>query len=206
MEKEFRSDKAPGSKEKLLIAAIDVIRTKGYAAATIDDVCQEAGVTKGSFFHHFKSKDEMTLGTVEYWRVTTTDFFASADYSKIPDPLDRLYGYIQFRKQIVNLEMSDYTCLYGTLVQETWNTHPEFRAACEAGFCDHVQILISDLEAAKEIYCPEANWDPVGAGRFFQVVLQGSFVVAKTMHRREIVLEALDQLKSYLSMLFEERE
>jgi TetR/AcrR family transcriptional repressor of nem operon len=46
------------SKTRLLDAALTVIRTKGYAATTVDDICHAAGVTKGSFFHHFKSKDE----------------------------------------------------------------------------------------------------------------------------------------------------
>ena len=44
------------SKLRLLNAALKVVRAKGYAATTVDDICQAAGVTKGSFFHHFKSK------------------------------------------------------------------------------------------------------------------------------------------------------
>jgi TetR/AcrR family transcriptional regulator, transcriptional repressor for nem operon len=44
------------SKEKLLDAALQVIRTKGYTATRIEDICEAAGLTKGSFFHHFKSK------------------------------------------------------------------------------------------------------------------------------------------------------
>jgi TetR/AcrR family transcriptional repressor of nem operon len=51
------------SKTKLLDAALQVIRAKGYAATTVDDICHQAGVTKGSFFHHFKSKDELALST-----------------------------------------------------------------------------------------------------------------------------------------------
>jgi TetR/AcrR family transcriptional repressor of nem operon len=55
------------SKTKLLNAALNVIRGKGYAATTVDDICHSAGVTKGSFFHHFKSKDELALAAVAHW-------------------------------------------------------------------------------------------------------------------------------------------
>ena len=55
-----------GSKTKLLEAALQVIRTKGYAATTVDDICEQAGVTKGSFFHHFKSKDELALSAAAF--------------------------------------------------------------------------------------------------------------------------------------------
>ena len=43
------------SRDKLLDAAMHVIRQKGYDATTVDDICAEAGLTKGAFFHHFAS-------------------------------------------------------------------------------------------------------------------------------------------------------
>ena len=51
----------PDAEAKPLEAALRVIRTKGYAATTVDDLCATAGVSKGSFFHHFKSKGCLTL-------------------------------------------------------------------------------------------------------------------------------------------------
>jgi TetR/AcrR family transcriptional repressor of nem operon len=47
------------AKTRLLEAARDTIRAKGFAATSVDDLCQAAAVTKGSFFHHFKSKEEL---------------------------------------------------------------------------------------------------------------------------------------------------
>jgi TetR/AcrR family transcriptional regulator, transcriptional repressor for nem operon len=45
-----------------------VIRSKGYSAATIEDICQTAGLTKGSFLHHFKSKEELALAAAGHSR------------------------------------------------------------------------------------------------------------------------------------------
>src|SRR6202142_4764215 len=73
------------SKTKLLDAALHVIRAKGYAATTVEDICSEAGVTKGSFFHHFKSKDELALAAVAYWRAMTEGLFAGAPYHEAAD-------------------------------------------------------------------------------------------------------------------------
>ena len=55
------------SKAKLLDAAVRVIRTKGYIATTVDDLCHAAGVTKGSFFHHFDSKEQLAIAV---WGLT----------------------------------------------------------------------------------------------------------------------------------------
>lgn len=62
----LRDSVPQNSKTKLLDAALQVIRTKGYTAATLDDICVAAGVTKGSYFHYFKGKEEMALQAVEY--------------------------------------------------------------------------------------------------------------------------------------------
>ena len=77
------------SRTKLLDAAVSVIRAKGYSAARVEDICAAAGLTKGSFFHHFASKEELGLAAAERWRTTTGDMFAAATYHQPPDPLDR---------------------------------------------------------------------------------------------------------------------
>src|ERR1700722_5460956 len=108
------------SKSQLLNAALQVIRAKGYAGTTVEDICLEAGVTKGSFFHHFRSKDDLALAAVAYWGAVTTGFFATAPYHALEDPLDRLLGYVDFRAAILTGEVAEYSCLLGTLVQETY--------------------------------------------------------------------------------------
>src|SRR5271165_5584075 len=103
------------SKIRLLNSALDVIRAKGYASTTVDDICHRAGVTKGSFFHHFKSKDELALAAASYWGTMTGGLFAAAPYHKLKDPLERLLGYVDFRRDIIKGDLPDYTCLLGTL-------------------------------------------------------------------------------------------
>jgi TetR/AcrR family transcriptional repressor of nem operon len=190
------------SKTRLLDAALHAIRAKGYAATTIDDICHEAGVTKGSFFHHFRSKDDLALAAASYWGTTTDGFFAAAPYRKLQDPLDRLLGYVEFRAAILNGELPDYTCLLGTLVQETYATHPEIRAACERGLSSHIAELTRDIEAAKKLYAPKAKWSPASVGYFIQTVLQGSFIFAKAQQSPAVVRDNLNHLRRFLGGLF----
>jgi TetR/AcrR family transcriptional repressor of nem operon len=190
------------SKERLLDAAVHVIRSKGYAAATVDDICHHAGVTKGSFFHHFKSKDDLTLATVAHWRAMTEAFFASAPYHHAEDPLDRLFGYLDFRASILTGELADYTCLLGTLVQETYSTHPDIRAACDLALSSHIAALTRDLEAAKAVYAPGAPWSAESVATFIQAVLQGSFIFAKARQGPNVVRDNLEHLRRYLRLLF----
>src|SRR5690349_12149464 len=120
------------ARQKLLDAALSVIRSKGYAATSIDELCVEAGVAKGSFFHHFKNKEALGVAAAEYWSEMTSALFAAAPYHRHPDPLDRVLGYIDFRKALLTGTVPEFTCLVGTLVQEVYETCPEIRDACDA--------------------------------------------------------------------------
>lgn len=190
------------SKTKLLDAALYVIRAKGYAATTVDDICQAAGVTKGSFFHHFKSKDELAVAAAGHFSAMAEGLFAAAPYHEAQDPLERLLGYVDFRASILGGELPEYTCLLGTMVQETYATHPDIRAACDRGMSSHIAELTRDIEAAKQRYAPDAAWNAESVGYFIQSVLQGAFIFAKAKQNPEVARESLAHLRRYLGILF----
>ena len=108
------------AKAKILDAALMVIRAKGYAATTVDDLCAASDVTKGAFFHHFKSKEDLAVAAAEHWSKVTGELFEAAPYHRHADPLQRVLGYLEFRKQLLTGEVAEFTCLVGTMVQETF--------------------------------------------------------------------------------------
>src|ERR1700685_2288224 len=136
------------SKNRFLNAALHVIRAKGYSATRIEDICEAAGLTKGSFFHHFDSKEALALAAADYWNEITGGLFASAPYRGHADPLDRLLAYVDFRKYILLGDLPDFTCLVGTMVQEVYDTHPNLREACNRSIGEHAATLEPDIEAA----------------------------------------------------------
>ena len=129
------------ARSKLLDAAMAVIRGKGFAATSVDELCQAAGVTKGAFFHHFRSKEELGVAAAAHFGEMAAGLFAAAPYHALEDPVARLLGYVDFRREILQGEIPEYTCLLGTMVQEAYATHPAIRAACEREIVGHALTL-----------------------------------------------------------------
>jgi TetR/AcrR family transcriptional regulator, transcriptional repressor for nem operon len=191
------------SKTKFLDAAMHVIRVKGYSATRIEDVCEEAGLTKGSFFHHFKSKEELALAAADRWNEVTGGVFASAPYRDLPDPLDRVLAYVDFRKAMLQgRTLCDFTCLVGTMVQEVYDTNPPIREACNKSISSHAATVEADLAEAMQKYGVDAEWTAQSLALYTQATLQGAFILAKAKGGSEIAAACIDHLHRYIEMLF----
>jgi TetR/AcrR family transcriptional regulator, transcriptional repressor for nem operon len=192
------------SKTRLLDAALRLVRTKGYEATTVDDVCEAAGLTKGSFFHHFGGKEELAVAAAKHFADMAEGVFSAAPYRKLADPVDRLLGYVDFRRAILGRELPEFTCLLGTMVQETYETHPAIRRACERHISAHAASLVADIAEAKRRYAPRAKWSPESLALHTQAVIQGAFVLAKAKHGPHIADECIAHLRRYLELLFDQ--
>lgn len=190
------------SRSRILDAALYVIRAKGYVAARVEDICEAAGLTKGSFFHHFSSKEDLALAAVEHFSASAESIFSVAPYRHLHDPLDRLLGYVDFRKAILQGELPEYTCLLGTMVQETYETHPAIRKACDRCIGAHAATLVADIEAAIEKYGLSPEWTVESLAYYTQAVIQGSFILAKAQQSSHVAADCLEHLRRYLELLF----
>lgn len=194
------------ARRKLLDAALSLIREQGYSATTIDALCARAGVAKGSFFHHFADKQALAVAAAEHWSKTTGELFASAPYHAAADPLDRLLGYIDFRKALIAGAVAEFTCLVGTMAQEVYHTHPAIRDACEASIGGHAATLEADIAAAMARYDVRAGFTAESLALHTQAVLQGAFILAKAKGDAAVAIESVDHLRRYVELLFRKKE
>ncbi len=191
----------PSARTKLLDAAIGEIRAQGYSATSVDDLCERAGVTKGAFFHHFKSKDALAVAAADHWSHTTSALFEDAPYHDGADPLQRILAYIEFRKELVRGEIPEFTCLVGTMVQEAYGASDEIRDACWRSISGHAETLEADIAAAILKYGVSGT-DPKSLALYTQASLQGAFILAKAKNDPGVAIDCIDHLKRYVELLF----
>lgn len=203
MNRPTKQDPARGdARIRLLEAARDVVRTQGFAATSVDQLCRTAGVTKGAFFHHFASKEALGVAAAEFWAETTSKLFANAPYHDHIDPLDRVLAYIDFRREIIAGDIAEFTCLIGTMTQEAYASNPAIREACAVSLFGHAATLIPDIQAAINSAGIADGWSAESLARHTQAVLQGAFILAKAADDPAMATESVDHLRRYVELLF----
>jgi TetR/AcrR family transcriptional regulator, transcriptional repressor for nem operon len=191
------------TRERILKTALQVIRERGLADTSIMDLCAAAGITKGAFFHHFSSKEDLAIAATRYWTETTGQFFANASYNDYDDPLDRLVAYIDFRAAIIKgRNLPEFTCLLGTMAQEVYESQPDVRAACGIGIDSHAATVKKLIEEAKAAHAPRATWSAEGLALHTQAVIQGAFIVAKAKNDPQLAIDSIIHLRRYIELLF----
>lgn len=98
------------TQKKLLQAVIQLAREKNYETITVQDICSEAGVSTGSFYHQFRSKDDLVHEAYQSVDWLLTEEFAE-ESSQLPPlcALDRLLRlYITYVQGTVGLIIAQY--------------------------------------------------------------------------------------------------
>ena len=109
---------------------------------------------------------------------------------------------MDFRKQILQGKIPEFTWLVGTMVQETYASNPDIRDACARSIIDHAAVVERDIELARQQYGIEGGWTAASLALHTQAVLQGAFILAKATGGPAIAAESIDHLIRYLKQLF----
>ena len=189
------------ARARLIEAARSLVRHKGFAATSVDDLCAAAGVTKGAFFHHFASKEALGVALIDDWTAMTGTMFAQHPYNFLPDPLDRVLGYLDLRREILGQPLPDFSCVAGTTVQEAYESSPPIRAAAERSIRSGFEHILPHLRAALAAH-PVPGVTAESLAQQFQVATQGGIILAKALNSSAPAREAFDHLERYLRLLF----
>lgn len=189
------------AKDKLLDAAVILIRRQGFAGTSVDQLCAAAEVTKGAFFHHFASKEDLGVAAAGHWVALTAPSFAAASFQREQSPLKRLLAYLDFRAAMIEGDTGSFTCLAGTLAQEVHQTYPRIARAADAAIRAHSLTLEKDIAAALAEHNIE-DVDPASLALHIQAVLQGSFVLAKAAGDPAVARDSVHHLKRYVLLIF----
>jgi TetR/AcrR family transcriptional repressor of nem operon len=139
------------TKDRLIESAAEVLHQRSYGSVGVDELCERAGVRKGSFYHFFNSKRDLALAVLEaQWDGFERQGLRPA--REAAQPLDRIA--MVFEYAITTLERARKSagcvlgCPFGNLAVELSNIEPEIRAKIAEIFARFARFFEDALAAA----------------------------------------------------------
>jgi len=182
------------TKTTLIKVGMELISTQGYNATGISAVLKQAGVPKGSFYHHFESKEDFGLAIIETFTerfLTRLDVYLSEENLT---PLNRLRVFLE--KGLVQLEAHNFTAgsLIGDLAQELSAQNERFRSRLDAvmhSLSERFAVCLREAQQTGEL---SSSADPRLIASLILSGWEGSVLRSKAMKSPKPVREFIDIL------------
>lgn len=181
------------ARDKLLEAAESLMLSKGYAATSVDDIRQAAGVSKGSFYHFFRSKEELALSVLDAFHNRNGQIVAQG----VKGSGDPVAGALALVDHLLDSAgtMWGKGCLLGSFALDVAETNPAIREAVSRKFRQVAAVLAQGLEP---LGTDGGNVDArTGAelAEQFIVVVEGALVLATAHNDWSYVERALERFR-----------
>lgn len=168
----------PSVRERIVETALEEFHRTGFAACSVDAITRAAGVPKGSFYNHFRSKEELGAEVIGRY---------AGDPSRVRDadpaapPLTRLRGRFEFLRDVMVDSGFTKGCLIGNMGSEQADHSEAIRAEVAAGLTGWSESIAALVRAAQAEGTIRAALDADRAARFVLDAWQGTLLRTKVV-------------------------
>lgn len=178
------------TRKRIITAAADLMRAKGVAGTTFDEVSAASGTSKSQLYHHFPDKPSLARAVVELRAETVLE----ANEQQLRR-LSSLAGLKRWRDFIVqNVAMRDgaYGCMLGSLASELADRDDQARISLQQHFETWRRLFIDGLARMIDNATLRPDADPDQLATAIMAALQGGYLLSQTAHNSIPMQVALD--------------
>lgn len=198
--------KGDDTRTRILDAAQALILERGYAGVSIDQLIGSLGLTKGAFFHHFKSKSALARALIRRFADEGLMLFKNnleRARKLSDDPLQQFLILIGLYEELFEGLTEPYPgCLLASYVHEMQQFDAETRAIINEEFILSRTELTQLIGRISEKYPPRRPIDPVALADGFMSVFEGAFILSKSLGEPDVTVQQLRHYKTYIEVLF----
>lgn len=194
------------TRDKILEESKALILQNGYAGTSIDQILEKTALTKGAFFYHFKTKNELAKALIEEFIRVDLSLMERAlnDTQDLKGkPLDRLLKFIQlFIDMFTGLSVPHPGCLYASYINESNLFDEDIKKDISETILiwrDTMELLLNNILEQHEMVIEE---DLHSLADTFTVIFEGAFVLSKSVNEPDLTAKQLKHFKNYLQLLF----
>ena len=188
------------TRRRILETAAEEIHRHGFQAASVSEILDRTGLSKGAFYHHFPTKHELGYAVLEElfaeWHREMWDPVLEA-----PDALEALIDFLSGAPETVEREGLECGCPLNNLNMEMSPLDEGFRTRIESLFDSWRRGIAGALRQGQAHGKVLASVDADQVATFILASLEGSIGLAKNSQSYEVFEEALGGLKLFLDSL-----
>lgn len=198
--------KGEETREKLLATAESLILRNGYAGTSLEDVLQATGLTKGAFFHHFRSKAELGRAVVE--RYAEADFALFEKWSAradrlSADPLERVLIFLRLFEEFLDAQPAPLAgCVFASYTYEAGRFGPDVHDYIRARLRRWQGLYEAKFAALLAVRPPALPVDAATLAETIVTLIEGGFVMANAYRDAGLMQRQSRQFRQYLELLF----
>ena len=195
-----------GTRTTIMNVAEALVYEQGFAATSIDAVIQKAGVTKGAFFHHFKSKAALGLALVERFAERDEkilEHFVARVEKLSRDPVQQVILFSALiEEELGKLGGPHPGCMFATFCFEAGLFDENTRRVIAEGFLKWRDRLEEKFEAAMAARPPALPVTARGLADMITAMFEGGLVLSKGLDDPAVHVEQMRQYRNYIELLF----
>ncbi len=194
------------TRNKIMDVAQQMVLQVGLTGTSVEKVIDGAGVTKGTFFYHFKTKHDLAAAMIERYanedQQHFLDFMDKAE-QLARDPLQQLLIFIGlFIEMTEKLEDPFPGCLYAAYCYQSGAISPEVMSKVEQMMHFWRDRLGQKLEAVTREYPSRIPVSHTHVADHVLTTFEGAFILSKVMQEPKLAAEQLIQCRNYVELLF----
>ena len=166
------------SKEKLVRAARNLMLAQGYPITSVDDIIEAAGVSKGSFYHYFDSKEELALTAMHEFLADGAALMMDGPFRDIADPRKRAIAFLKHIESVA-MRLWDHGCLLVMFSVELAGTSPKVREETSAVLLDLIDRVGAILRPLTKEGDGNMPMTASAMANMYMAIIDGSLVYAR---------------------------
>ncbi len=196
------SDKAQATRERILNAGMALFHLHGYNATGLDKVIKQAGVTKGNFYYHFKSKEALALATLDWQFELIQKEMKAQVFDKKEKPLKTLFSVLEMmahKQKEQHREGHVRGCYFGNFTLELSTTSQAIRDKVKSIFQQYNELIESLLIMARDTGEIARQIDPAQLSLVILGQLEGAILLDKANQQPQHVDNSIAFIKQFLT-------
>lgn len=177
------------TREKLIDTAEKLMLRDGYSATRVDDVIRQAGLSKGSFYHFFDSKESLGLAALEHYYADRVGRLADGPYADETDPLRRALGFLEHASRVAP-KLWKEGCLLASLAADAAGSSRVVSSALRKRTGELRAMLVDLLGPLATRKTPAAD-----LADQFLVCIEGAIVLARIYGDAGYLQRSLEQFR-----------